>query len=146
MRTLRPIEWPSRRSMWRNTAAGKWTFQMQRVDPAHQCQVGFADFLRPIISGRARQRQHLTLPGNRRIAHTVCHLFALSNPALLSPPLKKSISSACCPIFACSTRQTLPWPAPAVAASIPSPGSGKPHTVARSQSGFYPHAMPPAAL
>jgi hypothetical protein len=35
--------------------------------------------------------------------HTVYHLFALSNPALLSAALEKSISSACCPIFACST-------------------------------------------
>jgi transposase len=68
----------------------------------------FADFLRPIISGRARQRQHLTLPGNRQIMHTVYHLFALSNPPLLSAPLGKSISSACCPSFACSTLRSGP--------------------------------------
>jgi hypothetical protein len=30
------------------------------------------------------------------------HFFALSNPALVSAPLKKSFSSANCPIFACS--------------------------------------------
>jgi len=33
---------------------------------------------------------------------TVDHFFALSNPTLVSAPLKKSISKACCPIFAVS--------------------------------------------
>jgi hypothetical protein len=50
-------------------------------------QAGFAEFLHPIISGRARPRQHLILPRNRQIVHTVHHLFdlfVLSNPALLS--------------------------------------------------------------
>jgi hypothetical protein len=63
---------------------------MQCVDPAHQFQVGFAEFLRPIISSRDRQRQYRILPGNRQIAHMVYHLldlfdlFMLGNPALLS--------------------------------------------------------------
>jgi hypothetical protein len=35
---------------------------------------------------------------------TVDHRFALSNPALLSAPSKKSFSSVSSPIFACSDR------------------------------------------
>jgi hypothetical protein len=58
-----------------------------------QRTIGLADFLWLIVRGRACRRQNLALPGDRQIMSTVYHLFALSNPALVSAPLKKSSSS-----------------------------------------------------
>ena len=42
------------------------------------------------------------LPLDRQRGFTVDHRFALSNPALVSAPSKKSFSSVSCPILACS--------------------------------------------
>jgi hypothetical protein len=44
--------------------------------------------------------QNLRLAGNREIVRPVDHRFALSKPALVSAPSKKSFSSASSPIFA----------------------------------------------
>jgi hypothetical protein len=44
--------------------------------------------------------QYLTLLFQRQIMGSVYHLFALSNPALVSALSKKSFSSVSCPILA----------------------------------------------
>src|SRR6267154_659396 len=57
---------------------------------------------RQIINAAAADLQNFRLPGDRQIVSTVDHRFALSNPALVSAPSKKSFSSVSSPIFACS--------------------------------------------
>jgi hypothetical protein len=57
----------------------------------------------PIWPSRATvEAQNLRLLGVRQIVLTVNHRFALSYPALLSAPSKKSFSSVSSPILACS--------------------------------------------
>ncbi len=73
---------------------------MQLVDPPHQRQRRLGDRRRLVIGGRAGQLQELALPHNRQGMRAVDHRFALSKPALMSAPSKKSFSSASCPIFA----------------------------------------------
>jgi hypothetical protein len=49
---------------------------------------------RPILHPAPADPQNLSLLGDRQIVLTVDHRFALSNPALVSAPSKKSFSSA----------------------------------------------------
>src|SRR5205814_9908704 len=71
--------------------------------------------------------QNLCLPGDRQIVFTLDHRFALSNPALVSAPSKKSFSSVSSPILACSdftsivgSAAALPPPGPNTSAAPPS--------------------------
>ena len=57
---------------------------------------------RPIVDTATADAQNLRLLRDRQVVLTVDHRFALSNPALLSAPSKKSFSSVSSPIFACS--------------------------------------------
>src|ERR1700676_2092027 len=76
---------------------------MQLIDPPHHRQIGRRYRTRPVIKPAPAELQDLCLPGQRKIMLTVNHRFALSMPALLSAPAKKSFSSASSPILACST-------------------------------------------
>src|SRR5213593_64505 len=71
--------------------------------------------------------QNLRLPCDRQVVLTVDHRFALSNPALVSAPSKKSFSSVSSPILACSdftstagSAMALPPPGPNTSAAPPS--------------------------
>src|SRR5450432_3028266 len=75
---------------------------MQLVEPPHQREVGCRHRPRQIIDTAPADAQNLCLFGDRQIMVTVDHRFALSNPALVSVPSKKSFSSVSSPIFAWS--------------------------------------------
>ena len=82
--------------------AGEGKLQMQPVKTPHDRQVGLRHRSRQVIDAAAADAQNLGLLGDRRIVRAVDHRFALSNPALLSAPSKKSFSSVNSPILACS--------------------------------------------
>ena len=75
---------------------------MQFVDPAHQGQIGGRNRPGQVIDAAPADPQSLRLPADRQIMRAIDHRFALSRPALLSAPAKKSFSSASSPILACS--------------------------------------------
>src|SRR5277367_3304882 len=75
---------------------------MQFVNPSHHLKVGHRHRPRQVVDAAAADAQNLRLLCDRQIVLTVDHRFALSRPALLSAPSKKSFSSASSPIFACS--------------------------------------------
>ena len=75
---------------------------MQPVEMPHDGEVGFRHRTWQVIDTATADAQNLRLLGDRQIVCTVDHRFALSNPALVSAPPKKSFSSACSPILACS--------------------------------------------
>src|SRR5215212_5334699 len=75
---------------------------MQLVEPTHQREVGLRHRPRQIVDTAPADAQNLRLLGDRQIVLTVDHRFALSNPALVSAPSKKSFSSVSSPILACS--------------------------------------------
>src|SRR6202022_4756622 len=65
----------------------------------------------------AADLQNLCLLGDRQIVFTIDHRFALSHPALVSAPSKKSFSSVSSPILACSD-----FTSTAGVAGVPPPG------------------------
>src|SRR4051812_40721392 len=75
---------------------------MQPVETPHDLQVGRRHRTRQVVDAATADAQNRRLPGDRQVVLTVDHRFALSNPALLSAPSKKSFSSVSSPIFACS--------------------------------------------
>src|SRR4051794_25853372 len=75
---------------------------MQLVEPPHDGEVSFRHRAWHVVDTASANVQHLGLPGDRQIMLTVDHRFALSNPALVSAPSKKSFSSVSSPILACS--------------------------------------------
>src|SRR5712671_5414811 len=92
---------------------------MQPVETPHDCLVGLRHRARQIVDAAAADAQNLRLFGDRKIVLTVDHRFALSNPALVSAPSKKSFSNVSSPILACSDfTSTAGW-----AATLPLPGS-----------------------
>jgi hypothetical protein len=92
-------------------AAGERVVQMQLVDLAHQPQVFVRDRARLVVDRAAADAQHLSLLLDGKIVLRVDHRFALSNPALVSAPSKKSFSSVSSPILACSVfTSTGSWP------------------------------------
>src|SRR5229473_722130 len=76
---------------------------MQLVDAPHEREIAFGDRPRHVVHRRPGNTQKLRLPADRDCVLRVDHRFALSMPALVSAPSKKSFSSASCPILACST-------------------------------------------
>ena len=82
--------------------AGEGELQMQPVETPHDCKVGVRHRARQVVDAAAADAQNLRLLGDRQIVLTVDHRFALSNPALVSAPSKKSFSSVSSPILACS--------------------------------------------
>jgi hypothetical protein len=85
-----------------HAAARERVLQVQLVDAAHQRQLGLGDRLGVVVHRAPADAQQLGLPLDRQFGFTVDHRFALSNPALVSAPSKKSFSSVSCPILACS--------------------------------------------
>src|SRR5208283_5371237 len=82
--------------------AGEGKLQMQPVETPHDREVGLRHRSWQVIDAAAADAQNLGLLGDRQIVRAVDHRFALSNPALLSAPSKKSFSSVNSPILACS--------------------------------------------
>jgi hypothetical protein len=73
--------------------AGEGKLQMQPVETLHDGKVGVRHRARQIVDAAAADVQNLRLLDDRQIVLTVDHRFALSNPALVSAPSKKSFSS-----------------------------------------------------
>src|ERR1039458_363748 len=82
--------------------AGERKLQMKPVETPHHLQVARRHQTWQIIDAATADVQNLRLLGDRQIVLTVDHRFALSNPALLSAPSKKSFSSVSSPILAWS--------------------------------------------
>ena len=83
-------------------APGEWELQMQSVETPHDREVGFRHRTRQVVDAATADVQSFRLLGDRQIVRTVDHRLALSSPALLSAPSKKSFSSVSSPIFACN--------------------------------------------
>src|SRR3954452_6375957 len=83
-------------------AARERELQMQFVDPAHDGQIGRRHRSGPVVDATTADPKRLGLLGDRQIMAAVDHRFALSRPALLSAPDKKSFVSVSSPILACS--------------------------------------------
>src|SRR5674476_1554548 len=82
--------------------AGEWELQMQPVETPHDCEVGFRQRTRQVVDAATANAQNLRLLGDRQFVLAVDHRFALSKPALVSAPSKKSFSSVSAPILACN--------------------------------------------
>jgi len=78
---------------------------------------------RLIINAAAADLQNFRLPGDRQIVLTVDHRFALSNPALVSAPSKKSFSS----VSSRSWVQRLHIDRGAAVAGLPAPNTSDAH-------------------
>src|ERR1700693_4054448 len=75
---------------------------MQLVHPAHHGESGCGNRAGQIIHTATADLQGLRLFADRQFVLTVDHRFALSKPALLSAPPKKSFSSVSSPLTAAS--------------------------------------------
>src|SRR5271166_1418408 len=73
---------------------------MQRVDPPHDRKLSRRRRPRFVIEAAAAQPQQFRLPRQRQVMASVDHRLALSRPALLSAPDKKSFSKVSSPILA----------------------------------------------
>src|SRR5262249_42716087 len=85
-----------------HTRAGEGVLQVQPVEASHDREVGCRHRPRQVVNAAPADVENLRLLGYRQIVGAVDHRFALSNPALLSAPSKKSFSSVSSPILACS--------------------------------------------
>src|SRR5437764_12345827 len=81
---------------------------MQPVEASHHLQVGRRHRTWQVVDTATADAQNLRLLGDRQIVLTVDHRFALSNPALVSAPSKKSFSSVNSPILAWSDFTSTP--------------------------------------
>ena len=82
---------------------------MQFVDPPHQSKVSRRHWPRQVVHAATADVEDFRLLADRQIVCAVDHRFALSNPALVSAPSKKSFSSVSSPIFACSAFTSTAW-------------------------------------
>src|ERR1700681_2892431 len=80
-----------------HTRTGEGILQVQPIETLHDREIGVRYRARQIINVAAADLQNFRLPGDRQIVLTVDHRFALSNPALVSAPSKKSFSSVSSP-------------------------------------------------
>src|SRR4051794_8595533 len=76
--------------------------KMQLVHPAHDGQIGRRRGPLPVVDAAAADPERLGLLGNEQRVRAVDHRCALSRPALLSAPDKKSLVSVNSPILACN--------------------------------------------
>src|SRR4051812_14516200 len=83
-------------------AARERELKMQLVHSAHDGQIGRRHRSGQVIDAATADPKRLGLLGDRQIMGAVDHRFALSRPALLSAPDKKSLVSVNSPILACS--------------------------------------------
>ena len=63
---------------------------MQPIEPPHQFQIGRQHWTRQVVNTAATDTQNRCLPGDRQVVLTVDHRFALSNPASVSAPSKRT--------------------------------------------------------
>src|SRR6202140_2031644 len=103
-----------------HTRTGEGILQVQPIETLHDRQICGRYRARQIINAPAADLQNFRLPGDRQIVLTVDHRFALSNPALVSAPSKKSFSSVSSPILACSDFTST---AGAAVAGLPAPNT-----------------------
>src|SRR5262249_12379330 len=110
--------------------AGERKLQMQPVEAPHHLQIARRHRTWQIVDTATADTQNLCLLGDRQIVLTVDHRFALSNPALVSAPSKKSFSSVSSPILACSDFTSI------AAATLLPPGPNTPDAPS-SSSAFH---------
>src|SRR5258708_29053919 len=101
---------------------GEGELQMQPVETPHDRNIGVRHRARQVVDTATADAQNLRLLGDRQIVLTVDHRFALSNPALVSAPSKKSFSSVSSPILAWSDFTSTARGAP----PLPPPGPQTP--------------------
>jgi len=80
---------------------------MQLVHPAHHGEIGGGNRPGQIIDTATADLQGLRRSADRQFVVTVDQRFALSKPALLSAPPKKSFSSVSSPLTAASATYAL---------------------------------------
>jgi hypothetical protein len=78
---------------------GEWVLQVQQIEAMHDRQLRLRHRPRQVIDTATTDVESFGLFADRQIVLAVNHRFALSNPALLSAPSKKSFS------------KPQPWPA-----------------------------------
>src|SRR3954453_18417123 len=100
--------------------AGEGALNVQPVDPPHDREVGLRHRPWQVIDAAAADVQSFRLLGDRQIVPPVDYRFALSKPALVSAPSKKSFSSVSSPILACSDFTST---AGSCAAALPGPNT-----------------------
>src|SRR5258705_7935374 len=77
-----------------HTRTGEGVFQVQPIELPHDREVGGRYRSRQVIDAAAADLQNFRLLDDRQIVLAVDHRFALSNPALVSAPSKKTDLSA----------------------------------------------------
>src|SRR5205085_11291981 len=83
-------------------AAREGELQVQFVHPAHDGEVSRGHRSGPGVDAATTDPERFGLLGDRQIMGAVDHRFALSRPALLSAPDKKSLVNVSSPILACN--------------------------------------------
>src|SRR3954452_7864803 len=83
-------------------AARERELKMQLVHSAHDGQIGCGHRSRQGVDAATADPKCRGLLGDRQIMGAVDHRFALSRPALLSAPDKKSLVNVSSPILACN--------------------------------------------
>src|SRR4051812_9135617 len=83
-------------------AAREGELEVQFVHPAHDGEIGRGHRSGQVVDAAAANPERFGLFGDRQIMGAVDHRFALSRPALLSAPDKKSFVSVSSPILACN--------------------------------------------
>src|ERR1700710_1084965 len=96
---------------------------MQRVDPAHDRKFGLRRRLRLVVKVAPAKPQQGRLPNQRQLMGPVNHRLALSRPALVSAPDKKSFSNVSSPILAGSVFTSIAGDA---SDAVPPPGPNRP--------------------
>ena len=107
MRFIRLATWlpadrrrPPGSEVAQHPAARKRVVEMQFVEAAHDPQILGRSWPGFVVDGAPADAERLGLPGDRQVVLTVDHRLALSNPALVSAPSKKSFSRVSSPILA----------------------------------------------
>src|SRR5258708_12862031 len=81
-----------------HTRTGEGELQVRPIQMPHDREVGGRHRARQIINTAAADLQNFRLLADRQIMSTLDPRFALTNPALVSAPSKKSFSSVSSPI------------------------------------------------
>src|SRR3954449_4420326 len=82
-------------------AAREGELEVQFVHPAHDGEIGRRHRSGQVVDAATADPERFGLLGDRQMMGAVDHRFALSRPALLSAPDKKSLVSVNSPILAC---------------------------------------------
>src|SRR5262252_3421652 len=96
---------------------GEWVLQVQPIKPMHDRQLRLRHRPWQVVDTATTDVESFCLFASRQIVFAVNHRFALSNPALLSAPSKKSFSKVNSPILECSA-----FTSTTGSAALPAPG------------------------